>query len=269
MLAQEQETSLYLGTMGFSYKDWNSVFYPSEMDPRDYLSYYSRIFNSVEIDSTFYGTPPATTVKRWALQTPDTFRFSLKVPRQITHELKLINAGGYFFEFVDRIRELGTRLGVILFQFPPSFKANQMEAMTEFFTRLPAGMRFAVEVRDGSWYSAADQFASMLRNAKVTWAAIQYPGLPERIHLTGTQRYIRWIGQHGSYTSHSQELVDRMPELLRWKEAIQASSSSGESLFGYFNNDYAGFAIGTLLKFRNLIGWPAEIPRQPKQARLF
>lgn len=269
MLAQEQEITLYLGTMGFSYEDWNSVFYPSEMDPRDYLSYYSRIFNSVEIDSTFYGAPPVSTIKRWALQTPETFKFSLKVPRKITHELKLMDAWGYFIEFVDRIQELGGRLGVILFQFPPSFKADQMDAMTEFLARLPAGLRFAVEVRDSSWYSAANEFASMLRDVKVTWAAIQYPGLPEIIHLTGTQRYIRWIGQHGSYTHHNQERVDRTPDLQRWRAAIQANLAPGETLFGYFNNDYAGFAVGTLLKFRNLIGWPAVIPQQPKQARLF
>ncbi|MCU0489654.1 MAG: DUF72 domain-containing protein [Anaerolineales bacterium] len=239
------------------------------MDPHDYLNYYSRFFNSVEIDSTFYGTPPVSTVKRWASQTPESFKFSLKVPRQITHELRLIDARGYFVEFVDRIQELGARLGVILFQFPPSFKADQMVAMAEFFTRLPPELRFAVEVRDSSWYSAADPFASMLRNVKVAWAAVQYPGLPEKIHLTGTHRYIRWIGQHGSYTSHSQERIDRTPDLLRWNEAIQASSLPGEPLFGYFNNDYAGFAVGTLLKFRNLIGWPVEIPQQPKQARLF
>ncbi len=269
MLALEQETPLYLGTMGFSYKDWNNVFYPSEMDPRDYLSYYSRIFNSVEIDSTFYGTPPASTVKRWALQTPETFKFSLKAPRRITHDLKLIDAWGYFVEFMDRVEELGGRLGAILFQFPPSFKVNQLEIMADFFSRLPARVRFAVEVRDSSWYSAADQFARLLSDLKVAWAAIQYPGLPEKIYLTGPHRYIRWIGQHGSYPSHSLERLDRSPDLLRWKDAILASALPGKPLFGYFNNDYAGFAVGTLLKFRKLIGWPADIPKQPKQARLF
>ena len=80
-------TNWYLGTMGFSYPDWAGTFYPDTLAQRNYLGHYSRFFNAVEIDSTFYGTPRLTTVKRWATSTPADFRFCPKTPRMITHEV--------------------------------------------------------------------------------------------------------------------------------------------------------------------------------------
>ncbi|NIT54716.1 MAG: DUF72 domain-containing protein, partial [Aliifodinibius sp.] len=90
----------YIGTMGFSYKDWAGAFYPPGISPREYLTFYSRIFNAVEIDSTFYGTPKAGSVERWREGSPEGFRICLKVPRSITHDAGLVGVDDEMMKFV-------------------------------------------------------------------------------------------------------------------------------------------------------------------------
>ena len=115
----------YIGTMGFSYQDWSGAFYPKGLTGRDYLSYYSRIFNAVEIDSTFYGTPRRESVIRWKESVPDGFRICVKVPRSITHDAKIIDVHKEMEAFINAVRLLGEKLGVILLQFPPSFSNSK------------------------------------------------------------------------------------------------------------------------------------------------
>jgi uncharacterized protein YecE (DUF72 family) len=269
MVNADRQIPLYLGTMGFSYKDWNGVFYPTEMDSKDYLNYYSRIFNSVEIDSTFYGTPKKTTVQRWVSGTPPGFKFSLKAPRAITHDLGLVNAWGLTMAFINVARLLADRLGVILFQFPPSFTTVKMENLTSFLSRLPRDLRYAIEIRDPSWYTAENELVDLLTGLGIAWAATQYPNLPGKIHCSSNFIYIRWIGRHGSFQQHDHERIDRLADLQSWWDIIQENLAGMTDLFGYFNNDYAGFAAGTALKFKALAGETVVIPQQPKQARLF
>ena len=269
MADEIRQISLYLGTMGFSYRDWDEAFYPAGMDSKDFLNYYSRIFNSVEIDSTFYGTPKKSTVQRWSNETPEAFKFSLKVPNIITHELGLTNAWGLMAEFLDVIQLLGSRLGIILFQFPPSFTSIHYNRLYDFLPKLPGELRFAIEVRDGSWYTDEDQLDELLSQYRIAWAATQYPNLPSKIHTSANFIYIRRIGQHGSFKKHNRERIDRSQDLEQWRQYIQTFEGRIPELYGYFNNDYAGFAAGTALKFKSLVGQPADIPPRPKQTRLF
>lgn len=260
--------------MGFSYADWNGVFYPADLSSRDYLSYYSRIFNAVEIDSTFYGTPRLPSVQRWAAATPEAFRFSLKAPRQITHEMSLVGVEAELGRFIETARELGDRLGVILFQFPPSFTSEQLPVLQACLEWLPTDLRFAVEVRHPSWYSTQQSeqeppLAGRLRQRGVAWAATQYPDLPAVIYPTAPFLYIRWIGQHGSFDHHTAERIDRQAQLAEWLALIEAQAPGVEALFGFFNNDYAGFAAATANRFKELAGLPGQSFTPPQQPRLF
>lgn len=261
--------ALYLGTMGFSYSDWNGFFYPQEMESISYLGYYSRIFPSVEIDSTFYGTPRKSTIQKWLDDTPYHFRFSAKVPRSITHESGLENTWGLMTEFLETIHRLGDRLGVVLFQFAPSFTFDNMNKLSSFVARLPDEFRYAVEVRHMSWYTHESDFLPLLAEFKIAWAATQYPNLPETIRVTADYAYIRWIGQHGSFHRHDQEQIDRKNDLLRWGEYLNNLSQNVQQIYGYFNNDYAGNAAATALRFLALAGISVEIPQRPSQPRLF
>jgi uncharacterized protein YecE (DUF72 family) len=117
---------LHLGTIGWSYIFWKDKFYPNKTVSKDYLKYYSKQFNSVEVDSAFYRIPSQLTVVNWKLQTPENFLFSLKFPQMITH-VKMLKECEYETEvFLGRVRLLGDKLGVLLLQFPPNFSIDHL-----------------------------------------------------------------------------------------------------------------------------------------------
>ena len=254
----------YLGTMGFSYKDWNGVFYPAQLPSRDYLSFYSQIFNAVELDSTFYGTPRAEYVQRWAAVTPPNFKFCAKTPREITHDTPLVNAVGLMNAFLDTMRLLGDRLGPVLLQFPPDFASDQIDNLAVFLAQLPADVRYAIEFRHPSWHATAT--GELLQSHSVCWASAEYIHMPQRIYVTTDFIYMRWIGRHGVYDVDDHERVDMTARLQEWWEAIQGRLDEVDAFYGFFNNDYAGFAPATCNRFKAIAGIPVhsfEPPQQP------
>lgn len=264
--------------MGYGYTDWNGPFYPQGMPERSYLGYYATRFNAVELDTTFYGAPRAEVVQRWASAVPAEFRFCLKTPRRITHELRLVNALEEMAGFLRAAAGLGERLGAVLMQFPPSFAAESLAALEAFLAGVSAlpemetgsgRVRLAVEFRHASWYTATHALAGVLREQQVAWAATEYPNLPRRIIPTAPFLYVRWIGQHGSFAHHTHERLDRSQELSAWLQLLQAIPEEVEQVFGFFNNDYAGFAPATCQRFRLAAGLPAPPLEPPVQGRLF
>jgi uncharacterized protein YecE (DUF72 family) len=282
MLSPRTAPEWYIGTMGFSYADWRGVFYPDDLPANRRLGYYSRIFNAVEIDSTFYGTPRPDSVRAWAASTPAEFRFSVKAPRQLTHEAGLVGVLDEILRFIDTVQLLRDKLGAILFQFPPSFRLDSLPALQVCLSGLPRGVRYAVEIRHQSWYTPANEgpedqpgepaLARLLREVGVCWAATEYPDLPRRIYPTADFLYIRWIGQHGTFQQHNLERIDRTAQLQQWQKILQGALSGFEArqlIFGFFNNDYAGFAAGTANRFKDLTGLPVSPFLPPQQGKLF
>jgi uncharacterized protein YecE (DUF72 family) len=256
-----------LGTMGFSYKDWSGPFYPEYIPARDYLSYYSRFFNAVEIDSTFYGTPRKETVRRWADIVPEGFHICAKLPKEITHEAKLFGAADKLDQFLEVMRLLGEKLAVLLVQLPPSFSSVERPALSGFLEILPKDLRFAVEVRDLSWYTS--ETAELFSTHSVALAATEYENLPKRIEITAPFLYVRFIGQHGRFESHERERLDVDSQLEWWRQNLLDVENQVESIYGFFNNDYSGFAAGTCNRFKKLLGLPGEPFDPPRQPRLF
>jgi uncharacterized protein YecE (DUF72 family) len=259
----------YLGTMGFSYKDWIGHFYPNDIVSKKYLEYYSQVFNSVEVDSTFYGIPKAQTINIWTSSVPDEFKFCVKVPRRITHDLGLINGKELMGEFLYMMSGFKEKLGVILLQFPPSFRSNQLSNLSQFLSDLPLDFRYAIEIRHLSWYTEPQPFSHMLSDLKIAWVASDFPNLPAQIVPTSSFIYIRWIGKHGSFSSYTSEKIDRIQDLMKWWEKIQPVVDQSKEIFGFFNDDYSGFAPGTTLRFKNIVGIPHQSNRYPRQDRLF
>lgn len=264
----------FLGTMGFGYPDWEGEFYPSGMSSARYLSHYSQHFNAVEIDSTFYGTPRRTTIRRWGSLVPPGFRFCLKTPQQITHQRGLVKADVEMSEFSKVAMGLGENLGAILLQFPPSFGGENLGVLAEFLPVLSGGIRYAVEFRHPSWFVVPEGMeepavAALLRQHEVAWAATDYPGVPPRIYLTSDFLYIRWIGEHGAYERHTHERADLTDRLVSWSEALAAKGEQVGMLYGFFNNDYAGFAPATCNRFKKILGLTVSDFRPPQQGRLF
>ncbi len=257
----------YLGTSAFSFKDWVGVFYPADLNARDYLKYYSRVFNAVEIDSTFYAIPRAEVVERWKAETAEDFKICTKLPKIITHDRSLVDVQEPLAAFLDVVRLLDEKLGPILIQLPPSFNILDWDRLDAFLDILPKDYRFAVELRHRSWYT--DKTARMLQSHRVAWVSTEYRKLPRQIYCTADFLYIRWIGYHGRFQTFESEKIDVTPKLQWWMENIQEHLDCVDSVYGFFNNVYAGFAPGTCNRFKAMLGLEVKSLTPPGQPRLF
>ena len=257
----------FLGTMGFSYEDWAGPFYPENLAQSKFLKHFSRYFNAVEIDSTFYGKPRLQTVQRWYSTTPDHFRFCLKTPRSITHDKGLRGAHLEMAEFLTVLRELRDKLGVVLIQLPPSFTIDQTEVLAKFLGELPSDLNYAIEFRHQSWHQTNTY--ELLQMHNITWAATEYPDLSRGVQLTTGYIYFRLIGQHGQFERHDRQQIDRSMNLKWWYQHLDKQLDKVESIYGFFNNDYAGFGVGSCNQFKRMAGLPAKDLRPPQQGRLF
>jgi uncharacterized protein YecE (DUF72 family) len=259
----------YIGTMGFAYTPWRKgVFYPAGMAQRQFLAYYSERFNAVEMDSTFYAIPAAETVERWTAVTTPAFKICPKTPREITHDLRLGDTLGQMFTFLETMRLLGDKLGAILIQFPPDFTVGAMERVKNFLAQLPTDLRYAVEFRHLSWDTP--ETAVILSDHNVAWAMADYIYMPPRItYRTADFLYLRFLGRHGQYPDKDREVVDKTAVLQQWHAQIQTHLADVNTVYAFFNNDYAGYSPATSNKFKQIVGIEVEEIRPYQQGRLF
>ena len=253
-----------LGTVGFGYKQWSGVFYPAGMKPASYLSFYANYFNSVEIDSSFYGTPKAETVVKWGNSVPEEFKFCPKTPQQITHDNRLHNQAEEMAHFVSTMAQLGRKLGPILIQLPPDFSTAEKPALLEFLNNLPTTARYALEFRNLSWEQS--DINQLLSERNICRVSADYIIMPKTLHSTTDFVYIRFLGRHGRYKSKDVELRDPTADLHHWNRQL---NSFNESVYGYFNNDFSGYSPEACRKFKVMAGLEAELPSHPVQGTLF
>lgn len=260
-------TNWFLGTMGFAYKQWSGVFYPAGLNPSHYLAYYSERFTAVEVDATFYGPPRPEQVERWTAVTPSHFKFCAKTPRDITHQQRLVNMLPAMHNFLAAMRLLGDKLGAILLQFPPDFTTYEREKLVTFLKGLPSDIHFAVEFRDSSWDEPAT--ADLLQTYNIAWVSADYIYLPKVVRQTADFLYLRFIGPHGQFTTKDRELIDKTADLQNWQSQIQPHLNKTDTIYGFFNNDYAGYSPATCNRFKQIIGLETKDIRILQQGRLF
>jgi uncharacterized protein YecE (DUF72 family) len=153
--------NLYVGTSGYSYKEWKGTFYPEDLPEKQMLKFYGERFRSVEINNTFYRMPKASVLEAWAAEVPPEFKFVLKAPQRITHNQRLNDAAdsvSYLLKVAGALKE---RLGPLLFQLPPYLKKD-VPRLDAFLALLPANPRTAFEFRHQSWFD--DEVFNLLRN---------------------------------------------------------------------------------------------------------
>jgi len=264
-------TRLRIGASSWSAESWEGVFYPSGMHSGDYLAHYASHFDTVEIDATFYRTPTERMVDGWRDKTPPGFLFAAKVPQVITHEKILENCGDDFGLFLKVMGRLGDKLGPLLFQFRYFKKAEFpdpkpfIDLLERFLPALPREMRFAVEVRNKSFVTPA--LLNLLRQHRVALAFIDHPwffGIDEILKkgnvLTTDFAYIRWLGDRKGIEERTRRwnhlIIDRTRDMGRWVPNIRSMIDSGTAVYGYFNNHYAGYAVGSIQLFQEL--WAAS-----------
>jgi uncharacterized protein YecE (DUF72 family) len=257
----------YLGTMGFAYKAWRGLFYPPEMASQDYLAAYSRIFNAVELDSTFYGVPRLELVSRWSEQVPAEFKFCPKTPKTITHQFQLSQAVHDMLNFLKVIRRFGDKLGPVLLQWPPDFTNQQSSDLEAFLKALPTDIRYACEFRHDTWY--APETSDLLTQHRVAWVSVDYVHSPRHIDPTTDFLYIRWLGQHGRFERGRGARLEVSAQLEWWREAIKPHLNQIPAIYGFFNDDFAGHGPDTCNQFKEIVGLPAQYPDFPRQSTLF
>lgn len=272
---RQEIAGILLGTSSFTAKGWEGVFYPRGLQSRDFLAYYAKKLRAVEIDSTFYGTPKASTVKNWKERTPDDFVFALKIPQVITHEKILVGCDAEFEEFLGTMSALGEKLGPMLFQFP-KFDKWTLKSQEEFLKRLDAllvrvanpAFRFAVEIRNKEWLDAS--LVEFLRERRVALALTDTTWVPRPWELpvdliTADFAYVRWLGDRKGIekitTEWNKTVVDRAAEMKKWVSLSRALVQERKlrHVFLFANNHYSGFAPGTIELFQRL--WKESEPR--------
>ncbi|MDB4949879.1 MAG: hypothetical protein JWM27_2528 [Gemmatimonadetes bacterium] len=258
-----------LGTQGWNYADWVGGFYPAGTRPADFLSTYARAFRAVEVDSTFYAVPVAKTVRGWAERTPPGFTFALKMPQEATHERRLVDAEDVTERFFDVARELGEKLGPVLLQMGPDFGPDELPALARFLPRVPADVRAAVEVRHAGWNGPGmlDALRVLLQEHGAALALSDGRWMPRSTVLdlaarpTADFHYVRWMGPDRSITRFSQVLVDRADEMDAWAAALQPVLGRAVSLFGFFNNHFAGHSPANARDMQRRLG---DLPVDPR-----
>ncbi|MDG7010202.1 MAG: DUF72 domain-containing protein [Nitrososphaerota archaeon] len=246
-------SDLLIGTSGWSYNEWAGAFYPNSTTNK--LAYYSKYYQTVEVDSSFYAFPSKRMVEGWARYTPERFVFSVKLPRQLTHDKRLDTGQGVeadLVRFLEALKPLIAtgKLGPILVQLPPSYSyQSDFARLKGFFERAPEDIRFAVEFRHPSWLR--EEVWSYLRGRNVANVIVDEPLLPPDTVVTADFAFIRWHGR-GNRPWYNYRYGDK--ELSNWVPKVEEVTARVKETYGYFNNHFKGFAVENSLKMLEKLG---------------
>ena len=249
----------YVGCSGWSYTAWQGPFYPSNMDNSKWLEYYSKVFDYVEIDSSFYRIPNIFTVKNWSKITPSKFRFTAKFPKVITHEKRLKNVDNELSLFFKAMEPLHDKILALLIQLPPSLEITEgLQRLREIIPILDNRFRYAVEIRNRSWFQdlAYNFFAN--NNLCMVWSQLVGIRIPPIV--TSDFLYIRFIGDRTIQEKNFGRIQkDRTSEMRKWSRQlmrVQKEETKLNLAIVTANNHYAGFGPATANMFRKIIGLP-------------
>jgi uncharacterized protein YecE (DUF72 family) len=264
--------AILIGTQGWNYPGWVGPFYPRGTRSSEFLPMYARAFRGVEVDSTFYALPDARAVRSWSERTPSGFTFALKMPREVTHELRLRGAEDLVRVFLDRARELGPKLGPILLQMGPDFGPDELPALEQFVPGLPGDIRFAIELRQREWMrpEVRNPLLHLLAGHGVALALSDARWIRRETMLELAERatadflYVRWMGPDRAITDYSHLQFDRSSEIRTWSDVLKKAAHTKE-IYGFFNNHFAGHSPANAREMQRLLG---QQPVDPESLRV-
>jgi len=227
---------VFVGTSGWQYDSWRGVLYPTRLPQRRWLECYAEQFQVVEVNSTFYHLPPAATFDGWRRRTPDDFIFALKLSRYLTHIKRLRDAEEAVDLFLERAAPLDGKVGPLLLQLPPDFRAEPQRLAT-VLDRFPRTLRVAVEFRHSSWFTSEVRGLLEARNVALCLA-------DRRSRLLGPLwRTADW----GYLRMHEGRATPRpsygRDALASWAKRIAQLWEDGSDVYVFFNNDPLGCAV--------------------------
>lgn len=254
----------YTGCQSWGYDDWittaggPTVFYPRGTKRQEMLRLYSSVFDTIEVDATLYGIPAESTLRNWYDETPNEFIFSLKFPREITHDLALRGSSvNLTAEFVDRSLLLREKLGLFLIQFPAAFEAtdDNISALARYLDNLPSGHRFSIEFRNSGWF--IDRVFSLLESFGVSLCLVEGKWVNRETMFRSASRgntafrYIRIMGER-DLMGFDRLHRPRDKELDQW--AAKLARLPADEIYVYCDNYFEGFAPATVGRLRSRLG---------------
>ena len=219
-------SNIFVGTSGYNYPEWKGSFYPADLAAAKMLPYYAARFPTVEINYTFYRMPSVQLLAGWIKQVPKAFRFTLKAPRRITHDAKLVNCEALTAQFCLAAGTLGDQLGALLFQLPPSLKKD-LPRLDAFLDTLPPKAPAAFEFRHPSWFDA-EVFAH-LRDRGRTLCVADSEKLETPLEVTADMAYFR-LRDEGYQAG----------DIEQWATKIEALRSRCSDIYVYFKHEEQG-----------------------------
>jgi uncharacterized protein YecE (DUF72 family) len=253
---------IYLGTSGFSYKDWVGVYYPPALPQREWLSFYAQEFNACEINSTYYAIPSPDVLKAMVAKTRDGFLFAIKANQEMTHQRE-DNAAicNNFRQVLDPVIEAG-RLGCVLAQFPYSFDFNRSNwEYLALLRKYLEGLPLVVEFRNARWLKV--EVFQWLRSQDMGFCCVDEPQLPNLLppiaEATSKIGYIRFHGRNKEKWWQHEQAYERYDytykpeELAEWLPKIKKLSGGTENIFIFANNHWRGQSIDTIRQMRMMM----------------
>jgi len=255
-------SAIHLGTQGWSYPDWIGVFYPPGSRQEHYLPFYAGVFDTVELDTTFYHAPRPSVVRSWARHSPEGFVFAAKLPHAITHDARLENAAEGLRAFARALEPLGEKRGPLLAQMPAEFRreSRTVAVLAEFLAATPAGVRLAVEFRDASWHVAETWELLRRHRAAVAWT--EWRELPRVTEITADFLYLRWLGDRRAIERYDRVQIDRATEFEAWEADLKRALPRVREVYGYFNNHWAGHSPASANEMKRRLGLLEVEPRE-------
>jgi len=231
--------NLYVGTSGYSYKEWKGSFYPAKILAKDMLRFYSERLGTVEINATFYRMPQLSMLENWKEQVPATFRFSLKASQRITHFKRLKETGEETKYFLETAAALGSQLGVVLFQLPPNMKKD-LARLETFLTQLAPATPAVFEFRHPTWFD--DDVLDLLRGQNRPLVVSDTDDLP----ATSIDKTADWGYLRLRRVNYSDE------HLAEWLKRIRAQN--WKKTFVFFKHEDEGTGPKLAAQFLKLAG---------------
>jgi uncharacterized protein YecE (DUF72 family) len=239
--------TIHIGTCGWSYNHWGGVLYPPDAQACDRIGVYTRSFQTVELNSSFYRWPRRTTFRSWRHRLPGAFQLSVKAPRGLTHAKKLYEPERWIERIAASWHELADKRGVLLVQLGPG--QGRDDARLEYFLEaLPPWIRTAVEFRHPSWNH--DRVFALLEERAVAYCVMSGAHLPCVLRATAPFVYVRLHGpdEHNLYAGSYSGA-----DLSWWAARVHEWAGTGRDVFAYFNNDGHGNAVHNALALRRLL----------------
>jgi uncharacterized protein YecE (DUF72 family) len=274
-----EQQKIRIGACAWSFVDWREIFYPRDLPESRWLEFYARYFPTVEIDSTFYAAPGADSVRRWLDLTPSHFRFSCKLPREITHQCKLRDCSAELSGFLRAVEPLVPKLHIILIQLPPSFLPKEGKVpLRSFVEQLPRDFRFAIEFRHPGWHRP--QFIHLLEKHRICWVWADTSPLNERNLApfefqprTTDFLYVRLLGDYttkydrdGKHRHRYRKLLwKREAAMESWALKIERQLSDVRAVYAYVNNHFEGFALESAQRLAERLGYELPLPSTEAQ----